>query len=271
MDAEQSDGAVQQTEGFINMSIFNTILFNVTLWNTGYVITGTIPNEQAIYYNNTSITLDWPDVSGANLYQVQASMRHDFLAPFEDTTTGAGTKYSFTDAQTNNAKRYWRWRYSDDAGTTWKVWSEIGSYWVDTGGAKNIVVERQQWAMFDPDDVNDRYTLDLYPRENITPAHFYRFTGRNRQGDLLSEFLTMKSEIQLNFRRPQYIDHQQFRELRRFNEEIKTFFLATFKDGDRDVPMPNIWKVQYSEDPNLTILAAGRQDLREGPILLTEV
>ena len=68
-----------------------------------------------------------------------------------------------------------------------------------------------------------------------------------------------------------FIEFEQFTEFQRFNEVIKTFFVATFKDGECDIPVGNIWKVQHAGDLAMSMVASGREDLNVGILNLTEV
>lgn len=244
--------------------------FNAQPWN-GAASQLTIAGTVRVLYIATAITLDWSPVVGANYYQIQVSLFPDFRSTFVDQSS-TETDYSFTDSQTNDQKRYWRWRPSVAAGAGWlEPWSEVGSYWLDTGAAAEIDVPKHYWTMFDPDDVTDIYWLDLIPAYTIVKENIYRYRDRNRLGELLSEFLTVKGTIRLSFMAGQYIAHAQFNEICRFNNAKRTLFLATYKIGERDRPMPHIWKVEFSEEPTFTMIAPGRPDLLRGNVSFTEV
>ena len=226
----------------------------------------------SVYANDTAITLDWADVTGANQYQVQVSVdRSDFGGSLmiNDNTLVVSTK-SFTDSGTDDRKRFWRWRYSTDAGSTWSEWNEVGSYWLDAGTSGDVSLADNKWAMFDPNSLTDIYTLALFPFYSVKPQLIERIRQRNRLGTLLSEYVTKKDIIEFRFDEGSYMLHEQYRAIRRFNETIKTFFLATMKTNETDV-VPNIWKVQLEEDPELTMVAAGRPGLLIGTVTFTEV
>jgi len=245
-------------------------MWNSQPWN-GAAFLLTIASQMKVLYNQTTIALDWAGVDGANYYQVQVSLFPDFRTNFVDVSHDE-SDYSFTDGQANNLKRYWRWRPSRAAGSDWiEPWSEVGSYWLDTGADDEIDVPQHYWTIFDPDDVTDLYWFDLPPVYTIVPENLYRFQDRNRLGELLSEFLTVKNNIQLMFTGSQFIAHAQLNEFRRFHNTKRTFFLATFKIGERARPMPNIWKVEFVQDPTFTMIAAGRPDLLRGNAVMTEV
>lgn len=221
--------------------------------------------------NDASITLDWSDVSGANVYHLQVSEYPDFSGVMvEEDTALAGSTHSFTDGGSANSKRWWRWRSSDDGGSTWSAWSEVGSYWINTGFSADLSLSTEQWIFVNPSDLTDRYVLADFPLYSIQRILLDRAKVRNRKGGLLSEFITIKDVIALRFPDTVFMGHEQMREIVRFHTQIKTFFLATLKtNGSHDVP--NIWKAQFQSDPALTMLAAGRQDLFVGELILEEV
>lgn len=244
--------------------------WNSQAWN-GPAFLINIAAEMKVLFNQRTIVLDWPSVSGAHYYQVQVSLYPDFRSCFVDQTV-TDDDYTFTDAQADNVKRFWRWRPSLSSGSGWiEPWSEPGSYWLDLSASAEIDVPKHYWTIFDPSDVTDLYWFDLPPVYTIVPTNIYRVQDRNRVGELLSEFLTTKNNIQLQFSGAQYVALAQANEFRRFHVSKRTFFLATFKIGERNRPMPNIWLVEFVQDPAFSMFAAGRPDLVRGTATLTEV
>lgn len=244
--------------------------WNTQPWN-GQGNKTTISGDVKVFYNQTSITLDWGTVPGAKYYQLQVSLFPDFRSNFIDVSLQESV-YTFTDLQTNDAKRWWRWIPSVTAGADFlQPWSEVGSYWLNTGGAGEIKVPEGYWMVFDKDNVNDFYFFDLIPQFQIIPRNIYRFQGRNRSGTLLTEFLTVKDDISLYFVGGQYIMHAQMDEFERFNNTKRTFFLANYSIWKHGEPMANIWKVEFTDDPTFKMIAAGRPDLVQGTVTLTEV
>jgi len=221
--------------------------------------------------NDTAITLSWNVVTGANKYQLQVSVGElDFSGTLEqdDNTLVAPTK-SFTDSGTNNKKRYWRWRSSDDGGTTWAEWSDIGSYWLNVSASIDISVPSNKWKIFN-ENGDDSYQFETFPVFNIIDQVMERARFRNRLQELLSEYLTTKAEITLLFEDTKFVQQEQRRALKRFDIENKTFFLATMiNNGIDDVPM--IWKVQFDDNPEFEMLVPTRQDLWEGELTFIEV
>jgi hypothetical protein len=219
---------------------------------------------------DTSIVLDWADVAGADLYSIQVSLYPDFRVALESSDALGTSTHSFTDASEDDAKRYWRWRYSTDAGTTWSKWSEVGSYWLNTSCLTEVVQSTNTWSLADPDDPADKTVFDVYPIFKVLPGMINRVKERNRVGDLLSEYLTTKDLISLEFGEDSYVQHEQFREIVRFHNEIKTFFLiANTYDGRDNVT--RIWKVQFTDDPDMMMVASGRTDLMAGSLECEEV
>lgn len=252
------------------MTLVNTQLFNTNLWN-GAAVAQEPGIDHVILFNTTSIDLKWASVTGATDYQVQVSLFRDFRTIFETAIT-TESDYQFTDSQTNGAKRYWRWRPSTDGGSTFmEPFSEVGSYWLDTSAAQQIELDRNQFLICDSADTSDQYFFEMFPIYQIYDMNLYRIHQRNLLGTLLSEFLDFKSEIVLMFDGAQYMERRQFNEMVRFHNIARVCYLATYKDGERARPMPHIWKVEFVDDPNLTMLAAGRPDLLNGQIKFTEV
>ncbi len=248
----------------------NHSMWNVQAWN-GQANLVTVAADIKILYNQTSISLRWGAMSRAKFYQVQVSLFPDFRSSFVDVSVTEAS-YQFTDSQTDNAKRWWRWRPSITANANFiQPWSEVGSYWLNTGAAAEVEISENFWMMFDKDIVTDKYFFDLAPTFMIIPRNLYRFQGRNRSGALLTEFLTVKDELTLSFQGGQYIMHAQMDEFQRFNNTKRTFFLAAYIIWKQDEPIAHIWKCEFTDDPTFQMIAAGRPDLLRGQVTLTEV
>ncbi|QOR55535.1 MAG: hypothetical protein UMS36scaffold28_25 [Phage 59_13] len=231
----------------------------------------TIAADFKVLYNQRSINLDWGTVDGANYYQLQVSLFPDFRSNFLDISVGE-SDYQFTDAQTDDMKRYWRWRPSVSSGADWlQPWSDVAHYWLDTSAPLEIEVPNGNWVIFDVDDPSDIYWFDMIPTYTISSKNLFRFQGRNRVGELLSEFLTVKDDIVLDFTGKQYVAHPQLDEFERFNNAKRVFFMANYVITKYAEPTPHIWKVEFVADPAFTMIAAGRQDFLQGALNLTEV
>jgi hypothetical protein len=226
--------------------------------------------ENAALFKTQSVVLNWDDVSGATLYSIQISLYPDFRVSFESSNALAVSTHSFTDASSDDAKRYWRWRYSTDTGTTWSTWSEVGSYWLGADLSSGYTPLKSGWVLVDPDDIADAYVFEIAPRSTIVESSIERVKERNRQGELLSEYLTTKAIITLDFPEDGYMHHEQFREFCRFHTEIKTFFLIANTNNGRD-SVTRVWKVQFTEDPAFAMFTPGREDLFIGTAELEEV
>lgn len=221
--------------------------------------------------NDTSIVLDWADVSGADRYHLQVALYPDFSGVLlEDDNTLAVSTKSFTDGGADAQKRWWRWRYSTNTGTTWSEWRDVASYWLDSTAAGDVTVANGKFAMFDPDLVTDIFTWTEYPNYTVRPLNINRAKVRNRLGELLSEYLTTKDMISLDFDDTRYMAAELHAALVRFHVEIKTFYLGSMRYNGVDY-IPNIWLVQFVDDPELTMVASGREDLLVGTLELEEV
>ena len=252
------------TGAMINSGQINTQGIN------GLTVSSGITTSQKIIFNQSGIELNWTSVPNTLAYFVQISLYADFRTVFQSATVGV-SNYSFTDSQPSGQKRYWRWSPTLNGVDRQEPWSEVGSYWLDTALSQELELNRNEWAFADPEDMLDIYELDLFPTSMFVKRNLYRSQERNRLGELLSEFLTVKDLVTLNFNGAQFMEMAQLAELERFHNDKRTFFLACFKDGARERPMPHVWLVECAQDPSFNMIAAGRPDLLSGTISFEEV
>ncbi len=172
-----------------------------------------------------------------------------------------------SDLATNDAKYYWRWAYSTDAGVTWSPWSEKYSFWLkSTFGAS---VTPTTWTFANAADVTDRYAFSVYPRYAISEEQILRAQRRNLAGLLLTELTIVKAKITLSFESG-FIDAAQRNELLRFYNLGDGFFvLAAITDGTNTVE--KVWRCVMPSPPTFTMLDAGREDWYVAAIELEEV
>lgn len=220
---------------------------------------------------STTVVLSWTAVSGANRYQLQVASYVDFSGTLiqNDATLVAATK-SFTDGGTDNTKRWWRWRSSTDAGTTWAEWSDVGMYWMNSAAANDVLLTSNQWALINPADVTDIYKMPAAPWYKITHRRIYRTHTKNRQGVTLSEFVTNKAEITLDLTKIGFVYREQYRAMKRFSETILQFYLAAYLYNGVDY-VPHIFLVELFDDLDMEMLANGRADLMVGQLVFAEV
>ena len=224
-----------------------------------------------VFKNDTLVNINWNGVQGVDFYHLQVSLNLDFSGThiFETMLLGAPGQF-VTDTNDGNRKRFWRWRYTKDSGVTWNEWSEVGSYWLNTSGSKDISVPVNKWVVFGVDDLDDLYQLETFPVFKITDQAIEHLRQRNRKFELLSEYVTAKAEIVMAFEGTKMLLAEQMRAMKRFNIEHKTFFLATrINNGLDDVS--HIWKVQFDDNPEFELVAQSRQDLFEGELTFIEV
>jgi len=250
-------------------TLINSQEFNAGGIN-GNFSAGGIPTELVIIYNQTGIALDWTPYSGAVAYFLQVSLYPDFRTTFVDTTVPLST-HSFTDAQPNGQKRYWRWAPTLDGVEFLTPWSEVGSYWLDTALDEQMTLQRNEWGLANPDDMLDQREFDQFPTYVTVKRNLYRYQDRNRLGELLSEFLTVKGLITLNFTGQQFLEHADLDEVERFHNDFRTFFLAAYKDGGQDNPMPHVWLVELANDPSFAMISAGNPMYLQGSLTFEEV
>lgn len=234
-------------------------------------ISPTYPTTHGILFHTTAITLKWAQVPTATTYEIQVATTSDFSGTLIVDATGLTIhQHAFTDTGTNNTKRWWRWR-AVGSGTAHDQWSETGSYWVNTSFAETVNCPQNNWMLVNVSPVTDRFTFTDFPVYSVIDNSLWRVRDRNRLGTLLSEFILHKSKIMMEFNQSLYMEFAQYREILRFNEAIKTFFLLSFKDNYENIPTPHCWKVQFESDPELSMVAGGRQDLWVGSLTFEEV
>lgn len=250
--------------GLINSAEFNSIGINGSSSASG------IPEEHKIIYNQTSIALNWSPFESAVSYFIQVSLYPDFRTNFVDTSVSL-SEYSFTDSQPSGQKRYWRWAPTVNGSELFAPWSEVGSYWLDTALSAEVTLQRNEWALANPDDMLDVREFDQFPTYVAVKRNLYRYQERNRRGELLSEFLTVKGLITLNFTGQQFLEHSDLDEIERFHNDFRTFFLVAYKDGKQDNPMPHVWLVELSTDPSFSMISAGNQMYLQGSLTFDEV
>lgn len=250
-------------------NLFNQPLWNEDLWN-GFAPDANITSH-AVYFKETSIRLRWNPVDLADRYNVQVSLNPDFSGDDVENEVTADTFLEFTDSDVNDAKRYWRWRWSRDGGASYSEWMGIGSYWLNTGGALNVSVALNKLMLINPENVTDRRYLGTFPIMSVQPQVFNRVFARNRLGALLSEYVTMKAMITCAFGDEKFLQPDTMRLVRRFHEEVKTFFIAGFWEQEPGNPIANIWKVQLFEDPVYVFAEPNRHDIIEAEMKFTEV
>lgn len=219
--------------------------------------------------HNSSVTLDWNDVVGATHYHLQVSLAPDFATRILDVASLTLSNRTFSDGGANDAKRFWRWRSSDDNGVTWSEWSEVGGYWLKTSYSESVELADGEWALVSATDVLDRYVFLTAPLPIVAQRLLNRIESRNRKGALLTEYITSKAAVELDWSGPHFLEGEGFNALRRFNEEHHVFFLVCKKYNGVDF-VPHVWKVQFTDDPRFTMLAAGRPDYYQGVAALME-
>ena len=258
----------------MSATLFNAGLFNAKHFGftpVGGGVAPSYPVVHAVYFNTTTITLKWHNAGIYNKYELQVSLVPDFLTTIVDNITLVDNNATFTDSSTNDARRYWRWRGSSDGGTTWARWSRVASYWLNTSAAQSVSLARNSWMVINPSPNTDLYLFQMFPFYKTLQQHQYRIRERNRLGTIVSEYITLKGNVQMGFDESRWLKPVEFSEARRFNETIKTFFVAMFHDYEFGEPVPNIWKAQFQDDPDLSMFNAGRQDMLIGNLVFTEV
>lgn len=220
--------------------------------------------------NDTTPTLDWADVTGANLYHAQISLYSDFRTIAIENNALATSTYTPASALgTDNSKYYWRWRYSTDAGATWSVWSEKYSFWLYASFTSTVTPTTWMFVAPTPLALSDSYTFAVYPEHQITEEQVLRAQRRILNGDMITELTAVKAKISI-IHQGAYISEAQRNEILRFMNMGAGFFLLTaINNGTEDVE--KVWKVIFSTPPQFNALAPGREDYYTTQLELEEV
>ena len=220
--------------------------------------------------NDTTPTVDWADVSGANLYHAQISLFADFRSIASENNALATSTFTPGSAlATNDAKYYWRWRYSTDAGTTWSVWSEKYSFWLKTTFTATRTPTTWEFVAVTPLDLSDRYNSAIYPEHVVTEEEIMRSQRRNLAGDLLVEQIVLKGKISLIYNGAYITEAQRNEILRFYNMSAGFYLLAAIYNQTENVE--KVWKVIFSSPPVFNMMASGREDLFRTTLQLEEV
>ena len=205
--------------------------------------------------NDSTPTLTWTAVSGANLYHAQISLKANFSSLVAEDNALASESYTPT-ISTDDSKYYWRFRSSTDGGSTWSQWSEVYSFWYNS--AFSTTVTPTTWMLVKADDVTDTYTLGVYPKPHILPFHVNRSDRRTLSGGLLVDHVGTKDEVVLEHDEAWISAGQRDEFMRFFNLGEVFFLLGVIDNGDQTVE--KTWKAFFSDKPEFEPLATGRND-----------
>lgn len=225
--------------------------------------------SNAAITNDSTPTLDWADVSGANKYHIQVSLYPDFSVLEDDDNTLAASTYTCGALSTDNRKYYWRWRSSADGGTTWGAWSTRYSFWYYSSFSATKTPTTWMFVAPTPTTLADFYTFAIFPEYRIDEQNLMRAQRRNLAGDLIIEHnLQPKAMITL-MHEGAFINEAQRNEILRFYHMRSTFFLITAINNGTEA-VENVWKCQFAEPPVFNQLAAGRTDYFRTTLVLEE-
>lgn len=149
---------------------------------------------------------------------------------------------------------------------SWLAWSPIWSFWLDT--TAEAAVTPTAWTLVDPDETTDTYTFAVAPHYDISEPHVRRGYEHNIQGDLLTEYISTRARLSLDFNEA-YVKHDQAAEILRFYHKRKAVYLMALTDYQQDT-WERVWKVEFAEEPVFRPLAPGREDYFVGSVELEE-
>lgn len=151
---------------------------------------------------------------------------------------------------------------------SWGTWSPNWSFWLDSSFPE--AVTPTGFTLVDPGEIPDRYTMAVAPVLDRQPLNIRRAFSRNLQGDLLTEYVATRARLGLDFEEA-YASADQRAEIDRFFNKRKPIFLIVLED-DRTSgnTVENVYKVEYSSDPEWFQLSPGRLDFFRGFIEFEE-
>lgn len=217
--------------------------------------------------NDTTPTLTWTAVTGANLYTAQISLYADFRSVTASSAVLGSASYT-PSAITTGFKYYWRWRSSSDGGTTWGAWSEVYSFWLNSSWSTSVTPTNNSWVMVNPDDITDTYTLPIYPEHAIREPEIMRVDRRNLKGTLLTENIGVTKAMITLSHQEAYITRAHLNEFLRFYHMAEPIYLLSSIYNQTDY-VERAWLAQM-EEPSFTPLGRGRHDYYRATIPFKE-
>lgn len=150
---------------------------------------------------------------------------------------------------------------------SWQQWSPIWSFWLDS--TFPTTVTPTGFMLVDPTELADAYTFVAQPDPpKVTEAMVLRGQDRNILGDVLTEYTTQRSTIELTFD-DAYIGYVQAAEIQRFAHKRKNVFLVLTDYNGQDT-RERVFKVEFAEPPEFVPIAPGRHDYFRGSATFIE-
>ena len=151
---------------------------------------------------------------------------------------------------------------------SWSTWSPKWSFWLDSSFPESVTPTA--FTYVDPDEIPDRYSFEVQPILDRIPQNIRRAFDRNLAGDLLTEYTATRAFLSMDFEEA-YVSADQRAEIERFFDKRKPIFLIILED-DRTSGniIENIYKAEFSVDPEFRQLSAGRMDFFRGLVEMEE-
>ena len=189
-------------------------------------------------------------------------------ATWEDDGSGA---YSGGSAFKADGSSAWSANGTDDMVFTtqthsWGAWSQIWSFWLDS--SMLTTVTPTAWTLVDPDEIADAYTFAVQPAYGGSELQVLRGNERNILGDLLTEYTTIRSRVEMSFD-DAYVHYAQASEIMRFYHKRKSVFLIVLDYNGQDT-RENVYKVEFEQEPVFEPLGHGREDYHRGEVIVAE-
>jgi hypothetical protein len=192
--------------------------------------------------NGTTVALSCVTF-GAGTYQFDVSSYIDFSDGTNMASTGTGTNPSTSvGISQGNGKYYWRYKYN--AGK----WSETNSFFLVGTEGTDLALSSNVWVLVNVNDTSETFTFEVQPlRFRISETALSRSQDRNMTGTLLTQFITTKAMVDLDYSEVQYIGTSQKAEFQRFYNMRNDKYLATRQDAQISGQYYyKIWKVEFS-------------------------
>jgi hypothetical protein len=215
-------------------------------------------------------TLTWAAITGATNYRIAIANDQSFaigVVLIDDATLVAAT-YTVGGGVLVTGQKYY-WRFMAKVGGVWGTWRPLRSFFVNTAAAASYTPTATGWAFIDPDTSTDFYKFAVAPNYEIDHVHQRRGSAKNIQGDALTEFVSTRDSIVLTFGPSgknaggsAYVFYDQLAEMIRFFHMRKSILLVGVTSYVAD-NHERIWKVDFSQQPQITPIAPGREDYFE--------
>ena len=146
----------------------------------------------------TTFDFSWTS-AGAGTYQYNISAYCDFSDGTNMVYSGTGTGPACSGTISGGSGKYYRrWRFNGGSG--YGAWGELSSFFMVGTTLTDVTLASEKFVLINANDTSDKFTFETNPIDwRIQPQQILRSQNRNMQGQLLTQFITVKASIELNF------------------------------------------------------------------------